>query len=91
MPRFAYTGRAQGGEQAQGVLDAESAAECAGHLLRSGIAPVSIRETGQAERRNAGGTGFRLFAPTVKPIDVQLFSRQLYTLMRAGVPIRALW
>ena len=28
-----------------------------------------------------------LFAPKVRSIDVQLFSRQLYTLMRAGVPI----
>jgi type II secretory pathway component PulF len=30
---------------------------------------------------------FELFAPRVAAIDVQLFSRQLYTLLRAGVPI----
>jgi MSHA biogenesis protein MshG len=87
MPHFAYTGRMQGGESVQGVFDAESAAACASHLVRSGITPVSIRETDRAERRGAGGAGLGLFAPAVRPIDVQLFSRQLYTLMRAGVPI----
>ncbi len=87
MPRFSYTGRTQGGEKAQGILEADSAAECASRLLQSGISPVTIRETGQSERRDGGTGGLSLFAPTVKAIDVQLFSRQLYTLMRAGVPI----
>lgn len=86
MARFAYTGRNAGGERVQGILEADSAADCASRLLKSGITPVSISETGQTERRDAK-PGLGLFAPTVKPIDVQLFSRQLYTLMRAGVPI----
>jgi MSHA biogenesis protein MshG len=87
MQRFAYTGRTQGGEKMQGFLEAESAADCATSLMRGGISPVTIQETGQSERRDGGSGGIVLFAPTVKPIDVQLFSRQLYTLMRSGVPI----
>jgi MSHA biogenesis protein MshG len=87
MQRFAYTGRTQGGEKMQGFLEAESAADCATSLMRGGISPVTIQETGQSERRDGGFGGLSLFAPTVKPIDVQLFSRQLYTLMRSGVPI----
>ncbi len=87
MQRFAYTGRTQGGEKMQGFLEAESAADCATSLMRGGISPVTIQETGQSERRDGGTGGLVLFAPTVKPIDVQLFSRQLYTLMRSGVPI----
>ena len=87
MLRFAYSGRTQGGEKTQGFLEADSATDCANILLRSGITPITVRETGQSERRNAGGVGFSLFAPRVTPMDVQLFSRQLYTLMRAGVPI----
>jgi len=87
MLRFSYTGRAPGGERAQGILEAESAADCASRLLKNGISPVSISETSQSERRDASQGGVSLFAPTVKAIDVQLFSRQLYTLMRAGVPI----
>lgn len=87
MPRFAYTGRTAAGEKTQGILDAESATDCAHGLLKNNISPLSIRETGQVERRDAKSGEINLFAPSVKPIDVQLFSRQLYTLMRSGVPI----
>jgi len=87
MPRFAYTGRNQGGEKMQGFLEVGSAADCASSLLKNGIAPITIRETTLAERRDAGQGGLSLFAPGIKAIDVQLFSRQLYTLMRSGVPI----
>ena len=87
MPRFSYTGRTAGGERAQGMLDADSAADCAASLQRNGIIPIAIRESAHADRRRAFHVDFKLFAQTVKPIDVQLFSRQLYTLMRAGVPI----
>ncbi|MDO9467259.1 MAG: type II secretion system F family protein [Thiobacillus sp.] len=87
MLRFAYTGRTQSGDKTQGFLEADNAAACASSLLKNGISPISIHETDQAERRGAKPKGPGLFAPTVKPIDVQLFSRQLYTLMRAGVPI----
>ena len=37
MLRFAYTGRTQGGEKAQGFLEADSAADCASRLLKSGV------------------------------------------------------
>lgn len=87
MLRFSYTGRTQGGEKTQGFFEANSAAECAGSLMRNGISPVTIQETAQSERRGGALGGMGLFEPTVKPIDVQLFSRQLYTLMRSGVPI----
>lgn len=87
MPRFAYTGRTAAGEKTQGILDAESATDCAHGLLKNNISPLSIRETGQVERRDAKSGEINLFAPSVKAIDVQLFSRQLYTLMRSGVPI----
>ncbi len=87
MLRFAYTGRTQSGEKAQGILEADNAAACASSLLKNGISPVSIQETSQSERRGAKPKSLSLFEPTVQAIDVQLFSRQLYTLMRAGVPI----
>ena len=87
MPRFAYTGRTRGGDKTQGVLEADNAAACAGSLLKNGISPVTIQETGQAERRGAKPKGPGLFEPGVQAIDVLLFSRQLYTLLRSGVPI----
>jgi MSHA biogenesis protein MshG len=87
MLRFSYTGRTRGGEKTQGFLEADNAAACASSLLKNGISPVTIQETAQSERRGAKQKGPGLFEPTVQAIDVQLFSRQLYTLMRSGVPI----
>lgn len=87
MPRFNYVGRTANGEKTQGILDTDSASECASSLLKSNITPISIRETGQSERRDVKNVGADLFTPGIKPIDIQLFSRQLYTLMRSGVPI----
>ncbi|HEY9146131.1 MAG TPA: type II secretion system F family protein [Thiobacillus sp.] len=87
MLRFAYTGRTPSGEKAQGILEADNAAACASSLLKNGISPVTIQETSQSERRGAKQKSLSLFEPTVQAIDVQLFSRQLYTLMRSGVPI----
>ena len=87
MQRFTYTGRSAAGEKAQGLLEADSAADCASRLLQNGISPVSILETALAERRDTHNVELGLFAPKIRPIDVQLFSRQLYTLMHAGVPI----
>lgn len=87
MARFAYTGRTGTGERTQGMLDADSAAACAASLQRNGITPIAIRESAQTDRRAPLKLDLGGFAQKVRPIDVQLFSRQLYTLLRAGVPI----
>ena len=36
MARFTYAGRSKGGEQAHGILEADSAADCASRLLQTG-------------------------------------------------------
>lgn len=87
MPRYSYTGRTANGERAQGQLDADSAADCAASLQRNGIVPIDIHEAERDEQRQPFHVRFGFFDQRVKPIDVQLFSRQLYTLLRAGVPI----
>ncbi len=87
MSRFSYTARTQRGEKLEGFFEAVSVFECASSLLKSGVFPITIEEAGQSDRRNAKPKDLSFFAATIKAIDVQLFSRQLYTLMRSGVPI----
>ncbi len=55
-------------------------------LLGNGVTPVEIGETA-APRRDAEPGRLRLSRPRVKAIDLLLFSRQMYTLLKAGVPI----
>lgn len=84
MAYFAYKGRDAGGKLIEGVLEGASAGGVADLLLGRGVTPVSIEETRSTA---AGGSAFSLFKPRVEHVDILLFSRQLHTLLKAGVPI----
>ena len=87
MPLFAYRGRGSRGDLVTGKLDGADAGAVADQLLATGITPVDIRPTASAESPGAEGALARFFAPKVTLVDVMLFSRQMYTLSKAGVPI----
>ena len=92
MPRFAYTGRAASGA-VNGELDGADASAVAALLQSRGVTPLQIsaqRGGATASAKGAAGNALRLsgwFEPQVLPADLMLFSRQLHTLLRAGVPI----
>ncbi len=88
MANFAYKARNAGGQLIEGVLEAASSGAVADVLLGQGAVPVEIRET-KAKAASKGGGGFNisLTKPKVGHIDLLLFSRQLHTLLKAGVPI----
>jgi MSHA biogenesis protein MshG len=92
MPTFAYRGRNAAGEAVQGILDGNSPAAVADLLFGSGITPLDIKPAlaGAAEQKTGAegrGGAFQLFAEKVGHVDILLFTRQLYTLLKAGVPI----
>lgn len=90
MPFFAYKGRNARGELMQGVLEAADSGAVADQLIVTGITPVEIVVTNKVASNgaNAGATFWeRLTEKKVTSMDVQLFSRQIYTLLKAGVPI----
>lgn len=86
MPLYQYRGRNQRGEAVKGSLEATSADAVAAQLFSSGVTPIHInmakaREDVLAALRARFGGG------EVGLVDLILFSRQMYTLMKAGVPI----
>lgn len=85
MPHFAYKGRNARGESMDGVLESASAAAVADQLVASGVTPVEIVPGLPKEER--GDPVERFFRPGIDPTDVLLFSRHLYSLLKAGVPI----
>ena len=87
MPFFAYKARNARGELAEGVLESADSSAVADQLVSSGMTPVEIIGTQAAAGNGATAWLQRLFAEKVQSMDVQLFSRQLYTLLKAGVPI----
>ncbi len=86
MAHFAYKARDPGGKLIEGVLEGASAGGVADLLLGRGVTPVSIQET-QGKGKGEGAAGLALFKPRVHHVDILLFSRQIHTLLKAGVPI----
>ncbi|AVR96680.1 type II secretion system F family protein [Pseudoduganella armeniaca] len=87
MPFFAYKARDMRGELLQGVLEGADPGAVADQLMGTGATPVEIVATRQPQGQRGEGWWARLTEKKVTPLDVQLFSRQMYTLMKAGVPI----
>ncbi len=88
MAYFAYKGRNAGGQLVEGGLEAASSGAVADLLIGQGLVPVEIREApGGAKGGASFSLNITLFKPRVTHIDLLLFSRQLHTLLKAGVPI----
>jgi MSHA biogenesis protein MshG len=87
MVFFAYKARNARGELVEGVLESADSGGVADQLFNTGVTPVEIVPTDKAATDAESGWWARLTEEKVRSIDVQLFSRQLYTLLKAGVPI----
>lgn len=86
MPQYAYRGRSARGELVTGKVEAADSGAVVDQLVSTGITPVEI-ELSPGGAEGAGVSLERLFAPKVTLVDLMLFSRQMYTLLKAGVPI----
>lgn len=87
MANFSYRGRSSGGGLVNGSLEAMSASAVADQLLLQGITPLEINPAPKQEDGAGLKFNLTLFAEKVRHVDVLLFSRQIYTLLKAGVPI----
>ena len=87
MPIFQYTGRNNQGQAVNGDIEANSIDAVATQLLNTGVTPINITQF-EKEQKTKNNFNFD-FSKNKKPTldDLTLFSRQMYTLMRAGVPI----
>jgi MSHA biogenesis protein MshG len=87
VPFFAYKARNARGELMQGVLEAPDSGAVADQLFNTGVTPIEITVTQKAVADDGESWWSRLLEKKVTSMDVQLFSRQLYTLLKSGVPI----
>jgi len=87
VPLFAYKGRNARGELMQGVLEAADSGAVADQLFSTGVTPIEINVTTAVAKQGDDNLWERLTEKKVTAMDVQLFSRQMYTLLKSGVPI----
>lgn len=85
MPSFSYKARNPRGELLTGRLEGGSSDAVADELMRSGLTPVEVKALAvKAEAKNLFA-GY--FEEKVSELDLMLFSRQMASLLKAGVPI----
>ena len=87
MATFDWRGRNNRGEVVQGQLEAMTEGGVADQLVAIGVAPVHIALAKATADAGAEGWFERLNRKPVVDEDLMIFSRQMYTLNKAGVPI----
>ena len=89
MPAFAYRARNAASELVEGVLDGTNPGAVVDVLRGMGLTPVEVKETRAKTGKSAKASSLNvtLFRQKVSHIDLLLFSRQMHTLLKSGVPI----
>jgi len=101
MPKYAYVALDARGSETSGEIEADNQTIALSKIREKGLFPTSVTEAGAAPaktpksgaRKKSGGSGLkteikipRLFT-RVKPKELMVFTRQLATLVDAGLPL----
>lgn len=86
MGHFIYKGRNEAGELVSGQLEAASADAAAGRLAGLGLVPVSVSEA-RDEESWLDQVKEKLGQQTVDIPELIIFSRQMYTITKSGIPL----
>jgi len=85
MPVFRYSARSSGGDNVTGTVNAPSQAEALGQLRAQNLNVISLRE--ELRRRGFALFGGGRLRARVSIDDMVLFTRQLSTMISAGIPL----
>jgi len=85
MPLFKYIAK-DGPKSVTGTVDAQSKGDAVEKINQLGYLPVRV-EPQADDQKTQGSVSRHIFAPKVKLKDVTIFSRQLASFVKAGVPI----
>jgi MSHA biogenesis protein MshG len=87
LPYFNFKGRNARGELITGTLEGADAGVIADQLMNTGVTPVDISSSQRLAHAEMPDWWRRFNRRKVSLLDLMLFSRQMHTLLKAGVPI----
>jgi len=93
MPVYAYKGLNQGGRNVSGIIDADTAKGARLKLRRTGVFPTELTEeqrrgsVASSAASTLSNINLGQYFERVKPADLALTTRQLATLVGAGLPL----
>ncbi|MBW1860302.1 MAG: type II secretion system inner membrane protein GspF [Deltaproteobacteria bacterium] len=90
MPVYEYTALDGSGKSVNGIIDADSPVAARQRLRGSGVFPVEVKETtSKPKDLRSGPVSVSSLLQRVKPGEISIATRQLATLLGAGVPLVA--
>lgn len=90
MPVYAYRGLNQAGGAVKGIIDADNPKGARFKLRRSGVFPTELTEQHREEpktRTQEGAFNLSRYFERMAPQELALLTRQLSTLVGAGLPL----
>ncbi len=87
MPSFVWTALDASGHTRKGMQEGDSARLVRQTLREQGLSPLSVELGAEQARESAAPGGLRMFRPNVGAAELALITRQLATLVQAGLPI----
>jgi general secretion pathway protein F len=84
MGAFEYTALDSGGKERRGVLEGDTARHVRSQLREQQLLPVTVKELAAQEAQRSKSFSF---GSRVSTTDLSLLTRQLATLVRAGLPL----
>lgn len=88
MAAFEYVALNASGRQKKGLIEGETPRQVREQLRNQGLIPVSLREVSERGGAAQGRGGFAMRrSGNLSTVDLSLFTRQLATLLRSGLPL----
>ena len=90
MPVYEYSALDSRGKKTKGIIDADSPLSARNKLRGSDLFPVNIKESSsQIKVQQTGSTSVNTLLRRIKADEISTITRQLATLMSAGIPLVA--
>ena len=87
MAVYAWRGVNAAGKDVKGVDDADNPKALRATLRRGGVLVTSVEQESAAKQKQARNVDFKRFVSRVNQSDLALTTRQLATLLKAGIPL----
>ncbi|HEV2271932.1 MAG TPA: type II secretion system F family protein [Steroidobacteraceae bacterium] len=89
MSQYLYSGRSARGESVSGSLEGDSEEAVAARLQQDGVTPISIAASSAVSVASAplAELARRMGVGKPKTADLVLFTRQMYTIVKSGIPL----
>jgi MSHA biogenesis protein MshG len=89
VSQYLYSGRSPRGEPVSGILEGDSEEAVATRLQQDGVTPISIAASAAVSMASAplAQLAQRMGLGKPKTADLVLFTRQMYTIVKSGIPL----